>query len=182
YTSPRAWWMFKAMGHPYVAVLDGGLSAWKKAGLPCEEPVKTTFKKGDFEANYQSEMVVDAQQILANLNNENVLILDARGETRFDGSVPEPRENMASGHMPGAKNFPYKKVLENGKMLSKSKLAALFKSFNANEKQLIFTCGSGITACIILLASELVADNPKSLYDGSWSEWGQMGKFPVEAN
>jgi len=181
YTSPRAWSMFKAMGHLNIAVLDGGLSAWKKAGLPCEMPIIETVKSGDFEAQYQPKLVRDSTFILKNIKNKEVLILDARSEKRFDGSIPEPRENMASGHIPGSKNLSYKKVLENGKMKSKPELEKIFKTVNLEDKQLLFTCGSGITACIILLASELVAKNQKSLYDGSWSEWGQLNKFPVES-
>lgn len=180
YTSPRAWWMFKAMGHHQITVLDGGLSAWKEAGLPCEITIKRKVMLGDFEAQYQSSLVRDSAFILNNIENDEVLILDARSEKRFDGSIPEPRENMASGHIPGSKNLPYNNVLENGKMKSKAELKKIFKTINIADKQLAFTCGSGITACIILLASELIVPNKKSLYDGSWSEWGQLNKFPVE--
>jgi len=180
YTSPRAWWMFKAMGHKNVAVLDGGLSAWKKAGLPCENPILEKINQGNFEAQYQPDLVRSSDFILDNVDNDDILILDARSEKRFDGSIPEPRENMASGHIPGSKNLPYNNVLENGKMKSKAELKKIFKTINIADKQLAFTCGSGITACIILLASELIVPNKKSLYDGSWSEWGQLNKFPVE--
>jgi len=173
YTSPRAWWMFKAMGHHQITVLDGGLSAWKEAGLPCEIRIKRKVMLGDFEAQYQSSLVRDSAFILNNIENDEVLILDARSEKRFDGSIPEPRENMASGHIPCSKNLPYSNVLENGKMKSKAELKKIFAKVNLEDKQLVFTCGSGVTACIILLASELIVPNKKSLYDGSWSEWGQ---------
>jgi len=180
YTSPRAWWMFKAMGHPYISVLDGGLDAWKRAGLPCEETIEKKFKRGDFEAHYQVDLVRDSNYILNNLNSDELKILDARSEQRFKGSIPEPREHMASGHIPNSLNLPYNKVLKNGKMKSKSELKKVFGKFNNEDEELIFSCGSGVTACIILLASELVISNKKSLYDGSWSEWGQLHKFPVE--
>jgi len=180
YTSPRAWWMFKAMGHPYISVLDGGLDAWKRASLPCEEKIEKKFKRGDFEAHYQVDLVRDSNYILNNLNSDELKILDARSEQRFKGSIPEPREHMASGHIPNSLNLPYNKVLKNGKMKSKSELKKVFSKFNNEHEELIFSCGSGVTACIILLASELVISNKKSLYDGSWSEWGQLHKFPVE--
>lgn len=180
YTSPRARWMFKAMGHPYVAVLDGGLTAWKEASFTCEKKKTTTFEKGTFKAVYNPELVRDSKYILKNLQNKEVLILDARGEDRFLGTQPEPREGMASGHIPNSVNFPYKEVLENGKMKSKAAIEKLLLQINTSNKKLVFTCGSGVTACIILLACELVNDNEKALFDGSWSEWGRIGEFPVE--
>lgn len=182
YTSPRAWWMFKAMGHQYVAVLDGGLSAWKKAGLPWESIVNNKkYELGDFQANYQPELVVDSKTILKNLQNKDFVVIDARSELRFTGSIPEPRVEMASGHIPNSRNVPYALVLENGKMKSKGDIEKAFEVLHLKNEHLIFTCGSGVTACIILLASEFINSNKKSLYDGSWSEWGQLGKFPVEA-
>lgn len=180
YTSPRARWMFKAMGHQYVTVLDGGLTVWKDAGFACEKKNSKMFEKGTFEAHYNSELVSDSKFILNNLQNEEVLILDARSEARFLGATPEPRAGMAAGHIPNSVSFPYSSVLENGKMKSKAELENLLLNINCSNKKLVFTCGSGVTACIILLAVELVNDNEKSLFDGSWSEWGQVGKFPVE--
>lgn len=180
YTSPRVWWMFKAMGHLQIAVLDGGLSAWKNAQLPTE-PIKEhkTFS-GNFKATYQSDLVVDANKMLENIDSKKFRVLDARSEERFCGLVPEPRENMASGHIPNSVNLPFEEVLHNGKMKSKQELTKIFNNLNIKNELLAFSCGSGITACIILLASELVCGNTNVLYDGSWAEWGQAGKFPVE--
>ncbi|MFD1292718.1 sulfurtransferase [Lutibacter holmesii] len=180
YTSPRARWMFKAMGHQYVTVLNGGLTAWKEAGYACEEKKEKTYKLGDFKALHQPNLVRDSKFILNNLQNKEVLVVDARSNDRFLGESPEPRAGMASGHIPNAISFPYKQVLEEGKMKSKNDLLQLIEDLKVDNKELVFTCGSGVTACIILLAFELVNDNQKSLYDGSWSEWGQLGKFPVE--
>ena len=180
YTSPRAWWMFKVMGHPYVAVLDGGLPAWKNRGLACQQKENLKFTKGDFEVNYNGDLVKSSKEVLDLLDNKDYLILDARGEDRFNGNIPEPRKNMASGHIPNSKNLSYKMVLDNGKMKSSADLEEIFEAYNIKNQELVFTCGSGVTACIILLASELISLNKKSLFDGSWSEWGQLNKFPVE--
>ena len=180
YTSPRARWLFLAMGHQEVAVLDGGLPAWMNSGKPTESIREESYKRGDFEARYQAELVRDAQYVLDHLDDPNVKVLDARSEGRFTGQTPEPRGDMKSGHMPNAINLPYGKVLKDGHYLPKEELTKLFDELDLGDASLTFSCGSGITACVIMLASELATDNPKSVFDGSWSEWGQESKgFPV---
>lgn len=180
YTSPRARWLFKAMGHEEVAVLDGGLPAWIKAGKEVEPIREEQYAHGNFKANFQPELVRDAQYVLTHLEDSKVKILDARAEGRFTGQTPEPRAGMKSGHMPNAINLPYKKVLRDGHLLPKKEMKALFDSLDLGDASLTFSCGSGITACVIMLASELATDNLKSVYDGSWSEWGQESEgYPV---
>jgi thiosulfate/3-mercaptopyruvate sulfurtransferase len=180
YMSPRVWWMFKTFGHKNIAVLNGGLSAWVEAGFETENIISRKFSKGNFKATYKSKNIADATFILKNIQSKEVVVIDARSEGRFYGSLPEPRENMQSGHIPNALNVPFKKVLKNGQLKSSLELEKVFSEIPIKNKDLIFSCGSGVTACILLLASEQINSNKHVLYDGSWSEWGLGNKFPVE--
>lgn len=180
YMSPRVWWMFKTMGHKNIAVLDGGLSAWKKLEYSTEKYQQALSIKGNFIASYQKQHVYNATFLLNNIKTQTCQVIDARSTGRFLGELPEPRENMQSGHIPNAKNIPHASVLENGFMKPKEELKIIFNEVLELQKPLIFSCGSGVTACIILLASELISATPKSLYDGSWVEWGLGNTYPVE--
>ncbi|MCC8359763.1 sulfurtransferase [Salinimicrobium sediminilitoris] len=172
YTSPRVWWMFRVMGHEKIAVLDGGLSAWVKAGFPTQTEHDTAKKRGNFTAHFQPELVSDIDFVKQNLTKKEALIIDARSRERFNGTVPEPREGVRSGNIPGSVNIPFEEVLKDGKFKEKEELRSIFKEVNDPSKELVFSCGSGVTACILFLAGELVIDQKKSVYDGSWAEWG----------
>ncbi len=176
YSSPRVWWMFKTMGHKNVFVLDGGFPDWIKNNYPTEEIKLNKFEQGNFKAQLNSENVKDYNFIKANLNNIDKLVIDARSAGRFNGTAPEPREGLRSGSIPNSINIPFGDVLDNGKYKSKEELKAIFSKLNTENKELIYSCGSGLTACIILLAGELVLANSTSVYDGSWTEWAQIEK------
>lgn len=179
YSSPRVWWMFKVMGHDRVSVLDGGLPAWLSEGCETVPLQRRRFEPGDFSVNFKPEGVVDAAFVSANLENQKAIVIDARSEGRFRGVAPEPRQGLRSGHIPKSVNIPFQMVLDKGQFKSKAELLQLFKTFNFEEKPLLFSCGSGITACIVLLASALVQNNPTAVYDGSWTEWAQLEGFPI---
>jgi thiosulfate/3-mercaptopyruvate sulfurtransferase len=180
YSSARVWWSFKAMGFKNIAVLDGGLPAWKNAGGKTEHIIKRDFEKGNFESNYKEHLLVDSDYVLASIHNKSKQVLDARSTGRFYGKDPEPREGVRSGHIPNAKSLPYSNVLFENYLKSKKELQHIFETINPEKKEMIFSCGTGITACVLALGAE-VSGYPKiSVYDGSWTEWGSLADLPIE--
>lgn len=180
YASPRAWYLFKVMGHSKVAVLNGGLPAWQAAKLPVESFQKHTFTDGDFQANFQADQFQDTKAMQANIASQDRAVIDARSEGRFQGTAPEPRAGLSSGHIPGSYNIPFTEVLENGHYKPSAELSAIFNQLDLQQDKLTFSCGSGITACIVLLAAEqALGDLPKAVYDGSWTEWASTEGLPI---
>lgn len=179
YASPRAWWMFKAMGHDNVVVLDGGMPAWIEAGLPVEPDADESTERGDFVARPRKTLICDADHVARALEDQNCAVVDARSEGRFYGREPEPRPGLRSGHIPNSINLPYTSVLQRGQMRSATELQALFASKIGDRRNLVFTCGSGVTACILALAATIAGYSGISVYDGSWSEWGLPSGRPI---
>jgi thiosulfate/3-mercaptopyruvate sulfurtransferase len=174
YTSPRVWWMFKAMGHEEVYVLNGGLPDWISNGFEVESLGDSPQLPGNFKAKLQSGFVKGIDFIQSNAITQKNILIDARSSGRFNGTAKEPREGLRSGHIPNSINIPFTNVLENGKYKSETELRELFEETDMDERPLIFSCGSGVTACIVLLAAEMVLDNKTAIYDGSWTEWATL--------
>jgi thiosulfate/3-mercaptopyruvate sulfurtransferase len=180
YVSPRAWWMFRAMGHENVAVLNGGLPQWIASGFPTSPKCPAVELTGDFTARSNSDLICDSAWMIDNLSSRIAKVVDARSSGRFCGVEPEPRKGLKGGHIPESVNLPFDQVIRDGKFLPKEELAGVIGKLELGDGPLAFTCGSGVTACVIMLACELVLPNPKRVYDGSWSEWGQPEKkFPI---
>ena len=180
FSSPRVWWMLKAMGAKQVAVLDGGLPAWIDKSFALESGAQSkSISVGNFIADYQDKMFCDVQQVLKNTQTNERIIIDARSADRFSAKVPEPREGMRSGHMPNAKNLPFASILSNKKMREAYQLSVVFDAIAPKEHGVIFSCGSGVTACILALGATLAGYKDICVYDGSWAEWGGSVDLPI---
>lgn len=174
FAAPRAWWMFKAMGHEDVAVLDGGFPAWRAAGGRVETGAQTPTVTGDFTARPAPARIADAAAVKADLESGARQVVDARGAPRFEGAQAEPRAGLRSGHMPGARNLPFNQILEDGRFKSPEAIRALYADAGVGtDRPLVASCGSGVTAAVLALGAEVAGMESVAVYDGSWSEWGQ---------
>jgi thiosulfate/3-mercaptopyruvate sulfurtransferase len=180
YSAPRVWWTFRIFGAKKVYILDGGLPQWKAENRALEKgEAKPTPRK------FTADMNVGAVALLADVRmalvDDSAQIVDARSPERFAGKAPEPRPDLRSGHMPRSFNVPWGRLIDNGRLASRTRIEAAFVDAGVDlDKPIITSCGSGVTAAILLFALEAIGREPKGLYDGSWAEWGSRPDLPVE--
>lgn len=183
WSAPRVWWTFRYFGHHEVAVLDGGLPKWLNEGRSVDVGPSPAGER-HFTPRINSFVVRDREQLLGNLTSKREQVLDARARARFEGSAPEPREGMRSGHIPGSCNLPFTEVVDQTQqtMLDNATLRERFSAAGIDLKRPVVTsCGSGVTAGVLSLALHRLGHRDVSVYDGSWSDWGRPGDTPVES-
>lgn len=179
-TAARLWWMMRWVGHENVAVLDGGVSAWQAAGrslsieIPEPEPIV-------FNVRPNVDMIATTDEILDAIRSQQAqCLIDARARPRFEGKT-EPIDTVA-GHIPGAANLPFlETVRADGAWFGLPELSRVWLEAlgNHSEGPVIAMCGSGVTACHIILTAHLLELTPPRLYVGSWSEWIRDESRPV---
>ncbi|OOE59349.1 sulfurtransferase [Salinivibrio sp. ML323] len=178
FSAARAWWMCKVMGHQDVFILNGGLPAW----MASEGLIDNTPPQPRVEATYQTQFkpyrYMDGATLADKLAVMNVI--DVRPETRFYGDVPEPREGVRSGHMPGATNLPFANLTDpRGFVISEGEARTILLPHLSDTRVNVASCGSGVTACILAAVAEHYFAYPVAVYDGSWTEWGGHSHWPV---
>ncbi|MHB8884983.1 MAG: 3-mercaptopyruvate sulfurtransferase [Methylovirgula sp.] len=177
--APRVWWTLRLFGAKDVKILTGGLPKWKAEGRTLESGVVARPPQ-NFSVQFDAAAVAPAAAVLAASQTGAAQIVDARAAPRFRGEMPEPRPGLRSGHIPGSLNVPWREVVDKGEMKAPAYVAAAFTQAGVDlAHPIITTCGSGVTAAILLLALETTGKNGIVLYDGSWTEWGGRADLPI---
>ena len=177
-SSCRCWYNFIYFGHDpnLVHVLDGGLKKWINEKKPTVNNL-TKIISSNYVANEKKELVKDKKQIDENINLDKFYVIDARSRERFEGKVPEPRKGLRSGSIKNSFCLPFSDLInEDHTFVNKEKITKKFKLTKCKlNKNIVFTCGSGVTAAVLALAYSLI-DNKymPTIYDGSWSEYGKF--------
>ncbi len=173
HSAARAWWMLRVFGVRHVAILDGGLQKWQAEGGLLESGVAEAGRS-HFTASLDSGAVAEKDYVASLVHSGAHELVDARGPARFAGEEPEPRPGLEAGHIPGAKNLPQGKLFNSDNSWKRGDaLSAAFEEAGVDlSKPMITTCGSGITAAVLLFGAHLLGKKDVKLYDGSWAEWG----------
>lgn len=182
FSAPRLWFMLRAFGHARVAVLDGGLTRWLLDGRPVTADA-TAIAPATFVSRLDASRVRDAEWVLSNIASGEEQVVDARSAGRFAATEPEPRAGIRGGHIPGSRNIHYATLVrEDGTMRSREELQAIADAAGVDaSRPVVCSCGSGLTACAVILALDVLGVRELALYDGSWTEWGGRSDTPVEA-
>ena len=183
HSAARIWWMLRAFGAHYVALLDGGFQKWTAENRPIERG-REQHRHGHFTAFLDESAAIAKDELLGLVGAGTHEIVDARSAARFAGSEPEPRPGLASGHIPGARSLPQGDLFNADNSWKRGdELRAAFEGARVDlAKPMVTSCGSGVTAAVLLFGAHLLGKDDVRLYDGSWSEWGADPATPKETS
>ena len=186
HSSCRLWFSLKYFGHQKVSVLNGGMKKWLKENRPTSNEITKNIgkfsyidkinTKNKYKVTENFDWVKKKEQIDENIKNYSFTLVDARSRERFEGKIEEPRPGLIKGCIPDSKNIPYQKCIdsETNTFKTKSELVKIFEKNNVDyNKPLVFSCGSGVSACVLCLVYFSITGKNAMIYDGSFAEWGK---------
>lgn len=182
FAAARAWWMFRVFGHKPVRILDGGLKRWTQLDLPVDS-VQFSPARKIYRATYRPELIYDLRQMRHIQQTGSHQILDARSADSFQGQRPMTDPGLQPGHIPNSINIPYVSLTDSEQhtLLPNQPLQLLFEDAGVNLSQpCVTTCGSGVSAAVLLLALYQIGLTDIPMYDGSWAEWGRQADTPKQ--
>ncbi|KAG7587601.1 Rhodanese-like domain superfamily [Arabidopsis thaliana x Arabidopsis arenosa] len=202
FSAARVWWMFRVFGHEKIWVLDGGLPRWRASGYDVESSASgdailkasaaseaiekiyqgQTVSPINFQTKFQPHLVWTLDQVKNNMEDPTYQHIDARSKARFDGTAPEPRKGIRSGHIPGSKCVPFPQMFDScNTLLPAEELKKRFEQEDISlDKPIMASCGTGVTACILAMGLHRLGKTDVPVYDGSWTEWATQPDLPIE--
>lgn len=180
FSAPRAWWMLHTFGATSLSILSGGLAGWKAQNLPLEQG-DVTPKPTTFHATLDENAIRSRDDVLSISRDKSEQIVDARPAPRFNAEVDEPRPGLHRGRIPGSLNVPWTDLVSNGALKPNAELATILHKHGVDfTRPIVASCGSGVTASVVVLALTQLNVPNVTLYDGSWSDWGSRDDVPIE--